>query len=135
LKAHKGSKRGLWKKTKVSLTVLIVIDIVPSRHFRKPMHIPLELTSVGLGTFIGAPDDQTDFDVYNAVKLLALSGGINLFDTAINFRCQKAERTIGAAVKTLIKKYGIGRDELFICTKNGYIPDDADSGVPAATLI
>lgn len=51
------------------------------------MHIPLELTSVGLGTFIGPPDDLTDFDVYNAIKLLTLSGGINLIDTAINFRC------------------------------------------------
>jgi len=45
----------------------------------------------------------------------------------------------------LIRKYGVDRNELFICTKNGYIPvsinifnndkDDADKGVPAATLI
>lgn len=27
------------------------------------------------------------------------------------------------------------RDELFICTKNGYIPDDADAGTPAGILI
>jgi len=79
---------------------------------------------VGLGTYIGAPDDTTDFDVYNAVKLMVLSGGINLLDTAINYRCQKAERTIGAALKALIRSdcYGIKRDELFVCTKNGYIP-------------
>ena len=92
------------------------------RHFRKPFHIPLELSSVGLGTYIGAPDDQTDFDVYNAVKLMVMSGGVNVLDTAINYRCQKAERTIGAALKTLNRKYGIARDELFISTKNGYIP-------------
>ena len=53
---------------------------------------------------------------------MTLSGGINLIDTAINYRCQKAERTVGAVLKTLIHKYGINRDELFICTKNGYIP-------------
>ena len=69
--------------------------------------MPLELSSVGLGTYIGSPDDQTDFDVYNAVKLMILSGGINVLDTAINYRCQKAERTIGAALKTLTRKYGI----------------------------
>jgi aryl-alcohol dehydrogenase-like predicted oxidoreductase len=92
------------------------------RHFRKPFHIPFELSTVGLGTYIGAPDDQTDFDVYNAVKLMVMSGGVNIIDTAINYRCQKAERTLGAALKTLNRKYGVQRDELFISTKNGYIP-------------
>ena len=86
------------------------------------MHIPLELSTVGLGTYIGLPNDQTDFDVYNAAKLLVKSGGVNVIDTAINYRCQKAERAIGSALKTLVRKYGIQRDELFVCTKNGYIP-------------
>ena len=99
-----------------------LIVLVPLRHFRKPFHVPLELSTVGLGTYIGAPDDQTDFDVYNAVKLMVMSGGVNVIDTAINYRCQKAERTIGAALKTLNRKYGVQRDELFISTKNGYIP-------------
>jgi len=74
---------------------------VPERNFRRPMHVPLELSSVGLGTYLGPPDDATDFEVYNALKLLALSGGVNVVDTAINYRCQKAERTVGAALKTL----------------------------------
>jgi aryl-alcohol dehydrogenase-like predicted oxidoreductase len=66
---------------------------------------------------------------------MIMSGGINVLDTAINYRCQKAERTIGAALKTLTRKYKQNRDELFICTKNGYIPDDADRGLPASILI
>jgi aryl-alcohol dehydrogenase-like predicted oxidoreductase len=105
--------------------------IVPERNFRKPFHIPLELSTVGFGSYLGAPDDPTDFDVYNALKLLVLSGGVNVIDTAINYRCSKAERVIGACLKTLTRKYGIKRDELFVCTKNGYIPDDADKGAPA----
>jgi hypothetical protein len=40
-----------------------------------------------MGTYIGPPDDITDFDVYNATKLLVLSGGVNVLDTAINYRC------------------------------------------------
>jgi aryl-alcohol dehydrogenase-like predicted oxidoreductase len=60
--------------------------------------------------------------VYNAVKLMVRCGGINVLDTAINYRCQKAERTIGAALNTLNRKYGVAREELFISTKNGYIP-------------
>lgn len=63
------------------------LNTVPLRHFRKPFHTPLELSSVGLGTYIGAPDDKTDFDVYNASKLLIASGGVNVVDTAINYRC------------------------------------------------
>lgn len=61
--------------------------IVPLRNFRKPMHIPLELSTVGLGSYLGAPDDKTDFDLYNAAKLLIKSGGVNVLDTAINYRC------------------------------------------------
>ena len=56
-------------------------------------------------------------------------------DTAINFRCQKAERSIGAALRTLVTKCGIGRDELFIASKNGYVPDDSDFGKSAGMLI
>lgn len=89
---------------------------------------------MGLGTYIGAPTDEDDFDVYNAAKHLVLSGGVNVLDTAINYRCQKAERAIGAAVNTLVNNHNVGRNELFISTKNGYIPDDADHGVNAAML-
>jgi len=93
------------------------------------------LSTVGLGTYLGLPDDPTDFDVYNAAKLLVLSGGVNVIDTAINYRCQKAERAVGAAVRTLCGKYGIQRDELFISTKNGYIADDSEHGKSAAMLV
>ena len=93
------------------------------------------LSTVGLGTYLGIPDDATDFDVYNAAKNLILSGGVNVLDTAINYRCQKAERTLGAALWTLHHKYGVARDEIFVCSKNGYIPDDADIGKSATMLI
>ena len=67
----------------------------------------MQLSTVGLGSYLGLPDDQTDFDVYNAAKLLVASGGVNVLDTAINYRCQKAERSIGKAMGTLIQKHGI----------------------------
>ena len=56
-------------------------------------------------------------------------------DTAINYRCQKAERSMGAAIRTLVLKHGLKRDEIFVATKNGYIPDDADNGKSAAMLV
>lgn len=87
LKVHKGTKKELTKPMAVIKINWDLFYIVPLRHFRKPFHIPLELSSVGMGTYIGAPDDQIDFDVYNAVKLMVQSGGINVLDTAINYRC------------------------------------------------
>lgn len=63
-----------------------------------------------MGDHLGLPDDQSDFDAYNAVKLLIRSGGVNVLDTSINFRCQKAERTIGKAIRTLIEHEVISRD-------------------------
>ena len=49
-----------------------------------------------------------------------------MIDTAINYRAQKAERTVGKAVAELIDEGKIDRSEIFISTKNGYVPNDAD---------
>ena len=40
-------------------------------------------------------------------------------------------------MKSLLRdpSHSLKRDEIFIATKNGYVPDDADSGLPAAILI
>ena len=39
--------------------------------------------------------------MYVALKCLVRSGGLNAIDTAINYRCQKSERIVGAALRTL----------------------------------
>ena len=58
--------------------------------------------------------------MFNGIIDSVESGGVNVIDTAINYRYQKSERTIGAALRYLIDK-GYKREELFICSKNGYI--------------
>ena len=45
---------------------------------------------------------ETDELVKNAVKQSVLSG-VNVIDTAINYRAQKAERAVGKAVSELIQ--------------------------------
>ena len=52
--------------------------------------------------------------------------GINVVDTAINYRSQKAERSVGKALSELITDGKITRDEIFISSKNGYVTNDAD---------
>ncbi len=85
----------------------------------------LSLSNVGIGTYLGDADAKTDQLVTNAVKQSILSG-INVIDTAINYRSQKAERSVGKAISELIQDGKITRDELFISSKNGYVTNDAD---------
>ena len=85
----------------------------------------LTLSNVGMGTYLGEPDDRTDDLVKNAIKQSILSG-INVIDTAINYRAQKAERSVGRAISELIQEKKISRDQIFVSTKNGYVTNDAD---------
>ena len=101
---------------------------VHSEHFRNLYYTNLKVSSIGLGTYVGAPDDLTDFYMYNAVKSAVQSGGVNLIDTAINYRYMKSERAVGKAIKTLCSKYDYDRSEFVICSKIGYVPEDADNG-------
>jgi aryl-alcohol dehydrogenase-like predicted oxidoreductase len=63
------------------------------------------------------------------------SGGVNHIDTAINYRYMKSERTIGAALRYLIDTKAVSRDQVFIASKNGYIPADGDRGLLEEELI
>ena len=85
----------------------------------------LTLSNVGIGTYLGDPDSTTDELVKDAVKQSILSG-VNVVDTAINYRAQKAERSVGKAISELIQDEKITRDQLFLSTKNGYVTNDAD---------
>ena len=85
----------------------------------------LHLSNVGIGTYLGNPDNQTDELVKNAVKQSVLSG-VNVIDTAINYRAQKAERSVGKALSELIQEEKITRNQVFISSKNGYVTNDAD---------
>src|ERR1700736_4650245 len=84
----------------------------------------LYVSSLGIGTYLGQADAKTD-ESYTAAIVTAVESGINVIDTAINYRLQRSERSIGAAFKQLASK-GVPRDELVLCTKGSYLtPDDA----------
>ena len=84
----------------------------------------LLLSSLGIGTYLGEPDAATDQDYTDAV-VAAVSGGINVLDSASNYRFQRSERSIGAAITKLVAA-GISREELVICTKGGFLTPDGD---------
>ena len=85
----------------------------------------LLLSNVGIGTYLGNADAKTDDLVVKAVKQ-SVTSGINVIDTAINYRSQKAERSVGKAISEMIEENKITRDQIFISTKNGYVTNDAD---------
>jgi len=85
----------------------------------------LTLSNVGVGTYLGEPDSKTDEMVTEAVKKSILSG-VNVIDSAINYRSQKAERSVGKAISELITDGKISRDQIFLSSKNGYVTNDAD---------
>jgi aryl-alcohol dehydrogenase-like predicted oxidoreductase len=89
-------------------------------HFREAQG--LVLSSLGIGTYLGQPDDKTD-QGYSASVMAAVESGINVIDAAINYRFQRSERSIGAAVKELAKR-DYSRDELVLCSKGGYLTPD-----------
>lgn len=96
----------------------------PSGHFRN--FDGLYLSSIGMGTYLGQLAVEDDNDIENAVYDSIKSGAINVIDTAINYRAMKSEKNIGKALLRLINDGIISRDEVFICTKNGYITNDGE---------
>ncbi len=93
----------------------------------------LTLSTLGLGSYLGAMDEATDRG-YEAAVTAAISGGINFFDTSLNYRHQRSERNIGAALARLTEKGLLARDEFAVCTKAGFLVPNALPNLPPQTL-
>jgi aryl-alcohol dehydrogenase-like predicted oxidoreductase len=89
----------------------------PPDHFYRHAQ-GLRLSTLGLGTYLGAADDATDRG-YEAALRAAIEAGITVIDTAINYRHQRSERAIGAVLRSS------GRDGLVVCTKAGFLTPGA----------
>jgi aryl-alcohol dehydrogenase-like predicted oxidoreductase len=99
-------------------------------HFRQAAG-QLLVSSIGIGTYLGEPDDATDRSYAEAI-IAAVEGGINLIDSAINYRFQRSERSVGRALLSLAAK-GFSRQEIVLSTKAGFLtpdgamPEDAEA--------
>lgn len=78
----------------------------------------LTVSSLGIGTYLGDATDAADRAYIDALATAA-EGGINFFDCAINYRHQRSERSIGAALRQL------RREEIVVCTKAGFLTPGA----------
>ena len=78
------------------------------------------LSSLGIGTYLGECSADDDAAYADAIAA-ALTAGVNVVDTAINYRCQRSERAVGAAIRRALDA-GVSRDAILVCTKGGYLP-------------
>jgi aryl-alcohol dehydrogenase-like predicted oxidoreductase len=90
-------------------------------HFRK--WCGLGLSSIGIGTHLGPDDDATDA-LYEAAVERAVLSGINVVDSAVNYRGQRSERAVGRALGRLVDAGDLAREGVVVATKGGFLPFD-----------
>ena len=102
-------------------------DRMPAEHFRE---IPdgARASTLGLGTYLGREDEVTD-GLYRKAAARALERGLNVLDTAVNYRHQRSERALGAAMAAAVNARTVQRDEVIVASKGGYLAFDGE--VPA----
>ncbi len=84
------------------------------------------VSSMGLGNWMGDLSPETDA-AYVDAAVRAVLGGLNVLDTAINYRHMQSERAVGRALRRL-ESLGVGRSSVLVATKGGFITHDAASG-------
>ncbi|WP_066175813.1 aldo/keto reductase [Bacillus marinisedimentorum] len=86
-----------------------------------------QVPPIAMGTHLG---DMTESDsaLYRKSLSFGLMNGINMIDTALNYRGMKSERDIGAVLNMLLVDSGqLKREQIIISTKAGIIPGDIDA--------
>jgi aryl-alcohol dehydrogenase-like predicted oxidoreductase/nucleoside-diphosphate-sugar epimerase len=108
-----------WKKTVCSQYAAVKPQEASFKTFNG-----LTVSGIGIGTWMGALSSDVD---HQYIETMTHAGcrGINVFDTAINYRHMKAERCVGAALRRL-ESAGLSRNNFFVSSKGGYVSHDAD---------
>ncbi len=85
----------------------------------------LIFSKLGLGTFNKEPYKEENYVFhYIAGVKEAIKNGINLIDTASNYRYGQSEKEIGVALDELYNENEVKREDLIICSKGGFIQLD-----------
>src|SRR6266850_373858 len=84
-------------------------DSAAPGHFRQREN--LWLSSMGIGTYLGDANNETDARYTSAVSH-AVELGANVIDTAANYRFQRSEHSIGEALRVLTDEGDFFREEI-----------------------
>ncbi len=80
--------------------------------------LDLKLSEIGIGTYLGNLDEETNKNYKETIKK-GIELGINVIDTAINYRDMESERVIAEVLSN------INRKDVILSTKGGYFPKDS----------
>lgn len=94
----------------------------------------LVVSSIGIGTYLGDDTDAVDREYIESMTR-SMTLGINLIDTASNFRNMRSELAIGQCLAMTIKQGIIKRNEVIVCTKGGYLSFDYREDIEPRTYI
>lgn len=78
------------------------------------------LSKVAIGTFKGDLGENVSSEYKQAIRK-SIANGINVIDTAINYRSTESEIAVGEVIRELIDSKTIDRDDVFITTKGGFM--------------
>lgn len=98
----------------------------PAGHYRT--WNGLTVSSLGMGSYLGATTAESGV-AYEAAALHALTHGVNVLDTAANYRDQRSERDLGRALHRFVAAGG-RRDQVVLTSKAGFLHGDADQADP-----
>ncbi len=90
----------------------------------------LAVSTLGLGSYLGSMEDSTDASYGESLRE-AVRRGVNFVDTSLNYRHQRSERALGAALDGMFAAGEVAREAVVVATKAGYLVPDA---IPAGVL-
>jgi aryl-alcohol dehydrogenase-like predicted oxidoreductase len=79
------------------------------------------VSSIGVGTYLGDASDAAD-DRYRAALVEALESGVNVVDTAVNYRHGRSERVVGEA----LARADVDPAAALVATKGGFVAFDGE---------
>jgi len=123
--AQPAPSRSALQATTTGTRRFIARAVESREEFRRSFPRKLTVSALGIGSYLGDCTDAED-ERYRGSVHAAITSGVNVIDTASNYRCQRSERAVGHAVSEAIAAGDVRRDELVVCTKGGYVALDGE---------
>lgn len=94
----------------------------------------LVVSSLGIGTYLGSDSDAEDREYIECITR-SLTMGINIIDSAANYRNMRSELAIGHCLGMAMKQGIIKRNEVIVCSKAGFLAFDYRESIDPYTYI
>ena len=93
--------------------------LVAEGHYSDYTADKIKLSSLGVGTFPGEPNNEVDTEIAQII-IKAIASGINVIDTSAHYRYGRSLAAVGAALRTSFAG-NISRESVFVISKGGFL--------------